>query len=578
MNPARRLWPALLALLVATAAAKLAYVFCCTHYRDYVFGDSAHYFGRALAFFNGEKPWHLDWDVFPMGGPVLLALYWAMLDGAGLHGHFVESAMVLNVLASTGCTALVFHLAWRLTGRLRLSLVVAGVYGFYFPLWYLNAFVLSEPGASVLFLVALGALAESWRRPQPLRWLAVSGLFWALACHCRGSLLPWLPWLLLVWLAHPLPGLRRRIAMPVWLAAAALVFAAAAGALHAASDGAAHKSTGNNGGFNFFLQQCHFNGIVSAQNHFTWDFYPAGFTHQKQLGTYFTDVPLSDQGFYYREALRCIERQPGSVIRLVAFIPTLFYSQFFPELFDAAGYRTVVPWFRHLNVLLVLLTPLGYLALRRRNPPLADLLLGTGAVLWLTAAWFNADHRHLYGFTFVYCLFGVAGAWRWWQAGWRLKLGYAAAAAAFTALAVWLFAVHGPWALYDDKPVRIRPWQVNLPVPDGTPVFSLDALRFWNTVTIVLDGPQHPAELRLSLDAQGIYDLTFQRQGQTAGKVRLALNRADDGSEPKGLIRRALKLPAGLRERGFDTLVVTPVSGNGLYAMAGLELRDDPRD
>jgi hypothetical protein len=366
--------------------------------------------------------------------------------------------------------------------------------------------------------------------------------------------------------------LPRVLAIGAWLAAAALVFAAAAVALHAASDGAAYKSTGNNGGFNFFLQQCHFNGIVSSQNNFTWDFYPAGFTHQKQLGTYFTDVPLTDQGFYYREALRCLERQPGALTRLVAFIPTLFYSQFFPELFDAAGYRSVVPWFRHLNVLLVLLTPLGYAALRRRNAPLADLLLGTGAVLWITAAWFNVDHRHLYALSFVYCLFGVAGGWQWWRAGWHLKLGYAAGAAAVTTLALWLFAGHGPWALYDDKPVRITPRQVDIAVPDGTPAFSLDALRFWNTVTIALDGPQHPSALRLSLDAQDIYDLTFMRSGQPVGKVRLALKRLDDGSEPKGLIRRVLKLPPGLHEQGFDALVVTPVSGSGSYAMAGLEL------
>ena len=574
-RPSTPLAPAAIArrlvfILLATALAKFLYVFGLTQYENYVYSDSGHYFYRAKAMLDGLVPYHYDWDVFPMGVTVLLAGYWKALSLLGFDGDLLISALSLNILASTVCVALVFHLGWCLTARARLALGIALAYGLFYPLIYLSAFVLSEPAAQLFFLLSLSALIEAPHRKQPALWLALAGFFWAVTCQCRGAFLPTAaPIALALWL-YPPAALGRLKSLLSFGAAAALVFFAAGFALWVVSDGASYKPTGNNGGFNFFLQHCHYHGVHTTQNNFTWEFQPAPFAIQPELGTFYTTVPFPDQGYYFREAFRCLAEQPGALPRLVAFAPTLFYNQFFPDLHSAQGYATLMPIVRHLNVLLSLLTPAGYFALRNSQPMAARLLLWSGLTLWITAALFNADHRHLYGFTFVTLLLGISGAVALLARPWWQTLRYAAVASAVTALAVYLFAGQGPWALYDHKRITIQASLIAKTVPNGTPWYSLDALRFWAPVHIELDGIQHARTLRLSLDNNDVYELTFWNGAESLGRVQLAL--ANKSDQPLGLIGRKLSLPPKITQRGYDAITVTPVAGDGSYSMAGLQL------
>ena len=70
-------------ILLASAIAKLIYIFGLTEYTRYVYSDSGHYFYRAKSMLDGNVPYHFDWDVFPMGVTTLLALYWKVLDLMG---------------------------------------------------------------------------------------------------------------------------------------------------------------------------------------------------------------------------------------------------------------------------------------------------------------------------------------------------------------------------------------------------------------------------------------------------------------------------------------------------------------
>ena len=559
-------------ILGCSALAKLIYVFGLTDYSNYVFSDMGHYFYRAQSMLEGNVPYHYDWDVFPMGVTTLLALYWKVLDVIGLHSHLLLKALTLNVLASTVCVGLVFHLALRLTERTRLALCIALAYGFFYPLIYLSAFVLSEAAAQLFFLLSLSALIEASHRKRPALWLILAGLFWGLTCQCRGAFLPCAaPLALVLWLHAP-AALGRFKSLASFGAGAVAVFFAAGFTLWAVTDGASHKPTGANGGFNFFLQQCHYHGAYSVQDNFTWQFEPAPFAKQPELGTFYTTVPFPDQGFYYREALRCLAEQPGALKRFVAFAPTMLYSQFYPDRFDAQGYGALMPVIRHLNVLLLLLSPAGYLALRKRQPMAARLLLWSGLTLWATAALFNADHRHIYGFSFATLLLGIPGLLALIKAPWLNSLRYVSIAAAVTALAVYLFAGKGPWALYDYKPVTIKASLIDKPVPNGTPWYSLDALRFWAPVRVELGALRHAKTMHLSLDDNDVYELGFWQGTARVGRVHLAL--AEKSPVPLGLIRRNLKLPTALVEKGFDAITVTPISGDGSYSMAGLELAD----
>ena len=62
----------LIAILLLSAAIKLAYVLGMTDFRNYVVSDPAHYFTRALALAQGASLGPVDWEVFPRGSSVFL--------------------------------------------------------------------------------------------------------------------------------------------------------------------------------------------------------------------------------------------------------------------------------------------------------------------------------------------------------------------------------------------------------------------------------------------------------------------------------------------------------------------------
>jgi 4-amino-4-deoxy-L-arabinose transferase-like glycosyltransferase len=199
-SPRLRIWLAI--ILAASAALKIVYVFGHTPYESWVYSDSAHYYHRALAFLAGQAPTRADWDVYPLGATVLLATYWRWLAALGLSGHTLETALALNIVASTACVLMVWPLGRWLGLDRRLLIGVMAVYAVFFPLVYLNAFTLSEAPAQLFFLAAVVCFIAAYRNPAHAGTaLLLSGFAWALACHCRGAfLLTILPFaLLLVW-------------------------------------------------------------------------------------------------------------------------------------------------------------------------------------------------------------------------------------------------------------------------------------------------------------------------------------------------------------------------------------------
>ena len=516
--PQQRRW--LLGILLLTTLVKLAYVFGGTHYARYVISDSAHYLDRARHFLEGGLPTHVDWDIYPLGASVLLAGYWWCLGLIGLTGHGLETALLLNIAASTAMVWIVWRMAWRVTGHDRLALVTAAAYGLFYPLVYLNAFALSEGPAQLLFMAALLLLIEA---PTLARHataaLMASGLLLALAAHCRGNFIVSLPVALTMLLWQPPAGLSRLRAALALLLPALAVFAGAALALDWLSHGLTAKATGNNGGFNFFMQQCHYHGAMSMSADYTWAFYPPVYVDHPELGVFRSAVPFHDQGFYFREGLRCLWRQPDGWMRLVAFGPGMVYGSFFPTWHDALGFDAGMALSRHALFALLLLMPAGIAANWARARPETTLLVAQMLVLWLTYVLFSADHRHLYSIAFVCFIFGFSGAaavcqrtrperWLW--------LGETAFA---TALLYALFSSQGLLGLHQRRTLTVPAATLATPVADGTPWTALEAFRFWAPLDIPLAGVRHNTALSLALDYNDRYELSFWNGDTRLGRA-----------------------------------------------------------
>lgn len=568
-----RAWRWLCALLLGSAALKAVYVFGFTPYADWVYSDSAHYYHRALAFLAGEAPTRADWDVYPLGATVLLALYWKALALIGISGHTLETALALNVVASTACVAIVWRLALLLGLSLRTALLTSAAYAVFFPLVYLNAFTLSEGPAQLFFLLSLLAVAEAYRRPARAgAALMLSGLAWVLACHCRGSfLLAALPFALLILWQPPAPLPRWRAGL-AWLMPASLVFAAASATLWWASDGLTSRATGANGGVNFFMQQCHFYGTQSTQADYTWIFYPPVFNAQPQLGIHYTAVPFLNQGYFLKEGLKCLHQQPDAWTRLLAFGPSLFYGVMYPTRVHAPGFAELMPWSRHTLLILTLLLPAGAAALWRRAPGLVALLLAQSLLLMLTFVGFNADHRHLYSLAFVLFLFGAAGIVALAQAPLIRRLRYTLVALTVLAAGTALFGREGRWSIHRPHALTIAAEKLAAPLPDGSLWTSLHAYRFWAPLTIDLGGLRRARALTLSLNSNDVYELGFHNGETRLGRIELTLI---GGTETDVMQTRRVAIPERIAAAGFDRLTLT-AKGDGRYAVAALALHDAP--
>lgn len=562
----QRYW--LLAILLVSAAVKLIYVFGFTAYPSYLFADSEHYFSRAQAFFNGERPYQRDWEVFPMGYTVLTAAYWRLLALFGLTGYQLESALVLNVINSTATLALTFHLAAMVWRNVALALWITGFCGFFFPLVFLNTFIISEHFAQLFFIASLWALVRAQEAARPLLWMALAGVFWALTCQVRASFGLAAAVATLMLLCAAPQGVGRFRAVAAYVLPATAVFALAGLALWVASDRASYKPTGSNGGFNFFMVQCHYFGARSIYETANWFFYPAIFSKQPELGTYVTKVPFSDQAFYFSAAFTCIWELPDAWQRIVALPPTMLYSRFFPEpgIDQMTGFWTA--WYRHINVLLILLAPAGCVALRRQGSGFgAVLLAATGVVLWIAFAEFNADHRHVYSLIQIAAILGIGGAWALVKSTNTQKVRYVLVASVVTALSWGLLRSGGPLNLYDHRPQTVSAKVLTKPIKDGTFWSELGTFRFWAPLTIELGRTEHAAKLHLALDSNDVYRLGFYRKAEKLGEIELGITKL---KTYVGMVQREVQLPSALAAKGYDRLRLEAISGDGQASVGNL--------
>lgn len=562
----------LFAILLLSATIKLAYVLGMTDFRNYVVSDPAHYFTRALALAQGASLGPVDWQVFPLGSSVLLALYLRALAVVGLGGDPLVAALVLNVIASTAGVYVLWRIAEQMQLGPRLRLAMVASYALFYPLVYLNAFTLSEGPAQWFFMASLLALLKAEGAARPARRLIASGLLWALAVHCRSSFLLAGP-VAVLFIGMTTSGARNRLRCTVQFAGAAAVpFLLVGAVLHASSDGAIRSGTGQNGGMNFFMQQCFVHGARSSSEQGAWVFVPPLTAQHPELGLFETRVPFSQQGYFYRAGWDCLRSDPDSLKRLAAIGPTLLYGNFMPSWYSAYGFKQALPISQHMSVFLLLLSPLGISVLMRRRAAATALLLLNGLALGATFVAFNADHRHLYSLSYLYFLFGFVGAVELLRGGLKAGLRYGAAATVVVLLLTWALRPLGPWNLYAARDLHTGPARLQAHVDPGSAWNCLACLRFRAALSVHWPKPQSGViTLRLLLDHNDDSQLTLLADG------RVLLQQDVAASPGFGLREVRLGLADTPAAGGFDQLRIRPIRGDGRYSAASLVLvRDEP--
>jgi 4-amino-4-deoxy-L-arabinose transferase-like glycosyltransferase len=279
----------------------------------YLYSDMGGYVGRAQRLATGAGLVQYD-AFFPPGTQVLLAAPMTLF-GTGQAGLWAGAVLWCALSAS------IPFFAWRLT-RLLLTPAAAALTALLCALWPLfityGGYFSSETPSLAFLLASLWAGYKAARvSGQRAGWLGlVAGLLGGIAVANRPQLI-----LNLIVLALPLfLGLRRQ-ALVLSGIVAGTAFILVGTVLH--NSVAVGKLTGlsENAGVNFWIGHCDVHDVTT--------FDPArNLTHKigspvwAQLGRgesfYFKGHTTSDQGFFYKKGLMCIERDGFGHVSLLA--------------------------------------------------------------------------------------------------------------------------------------------------------------------------------------------------------------------------------------------------------------------
>ncbi|MCC6558767.1 MAG: glycosyltransferase family 39 protein [Polyangiaceae bacterium] len=240
----------LIAVTLAALAVRLIWNLRIHPPDDYVYSDMAGYAGRAARMLKAPLARSVDEAFFPFGAHYLLA---AVKAAFGEDNR--AATAIYQALAGTSVVSMMYALSRRLSGGRWVPRIVGAVGAFYYPLYSLGGYYLSETPYSV-FLTASALLAlrladegrrgdawllgvvlglGAWVRPQILMSALFLGLFWLL----RRRALPRLR-----------PGLLFRAAIPLCLL---LALSAARAKYHSGR----YSLVAQNGGVNRVFGRCH---------------------------------------------------------------------------------------------------------------------------------------------------------------------------------------------------------------------------------------------------------------------------------------------------------------------------------
>ncbi|HVL70217.1 MAG TPA: hypothetical protein VM364_23360 [Vicinamibacterales bacterium] len=105
---------------------------------------------------------------------------------------------------------------------------------------------------------------------------------------------------------------------------------------------------------------------------------------------------------------------------------------------------------------------------------------------------------------------------------------------------------------------------------DGTGTDAAGVTRLTIPLAVLCDDRPGRRYLDVSLESDDLYELTFLKQGRQVGKI--ALGPVPEYRRAAGLASYLWDVPADARRSGFDTILVTPVKGEGTFAIGHLLL------
>jgi hypothetical protein len=413
---------ALLSLVVL-----LLYVFGFTPYQEFLFSDMGKYWTSAMTRLNEnpfEDPQFVAW---PPMYHIFIAELFRVFRWLGLEGLIrLETVLSINITAFAVSVYALQRLAIQWFARSEFIFITVLLYAFGFPSLYFNAFLLSGNLGMPLMICAFALIAHK----QALWAVATGGLLFALAVIVRPSFGPYGLAFVLYYLVRY--GMNRQ-----FISRAALFSAVFFAVVLLASLEVARISNGKvfglsaNGGLDFFITMSKFHKV--DLNYDGWHFMvvaPA-LSWEPEYGTFYTNVPFYEQGYYFSQGWEFLKRNPMRLFRSFEHMGHLFFADMLPSRVDAPGFtfwRPVWDWFKFIMFLTFGLYAWMWRRLGERKPEFV-MMISIILLTLMVSAIFTGEPRYTYAILFVFYLlfFKLIELYREDRRGWlRPVLIYAA--------------------------------------------------------------------------------------------------------------------------------------------------------
>jgi hypothetical protein len=389
-------------LAAAALVLRVVYVYFLTDYSNYLFGDMGGYWNRAYHRYTGRVYGESEFNMWPVAYHMTLAWGLRLADFLGFAKLKLEFILFLQILAQAISIGMFYEIARTVLRCRRRALMSAGVYALFYQLVYLNAFVLSEHGAIPFFIASIWLC---FMRTEVPAAHAVAGLLSAIAAGWSPRFGPYALALAAYLLFHPrAPQPRiKRLIYPAFYALGIAFFVF----LSYTVSGGKVRGLGL-GGHAFLIAQCKVDVVESRQGDAVWVFVPPTFVPISQRKTFRTHVPFYDQGYWYKEGVKCIKENPKTLIDGIWLQHRLFFGPIFPHVNTAWGYGVFMAISSLLTIIFFLagMFVAPFLWKKRRDPMRFELwcLWSLPVLTSVLTYFFTVERRYMFPMLFVITL------------------------------------------------------------------------------------------------------------------------------------------------------------------------------
>jgi hypothetical protein len=413
--------------LCAHAVSVLSlYVFGCTPYQDFLFSDMAKYWTSAMTRLNEnpfEDPQFVAW---PPLYHIFIAELFRVFRWLGLDGLIrLETVLSVNITAFAVSVYALQRLAIQWFARSEFIFITVLLYAFGFPSLYFNAFLLSGNLGMPLMICAFALIVHK----QSLWAVATGGLLLALAVVVRPSFGPYGLAFVLYYLVRY--GMTRQFIGRAALFSAVFFAVVLLGSLEVARiSGGKVFGLSANGGLDFFITMSKFHKV--DLNYDGWHFVVVApsLSWEPENGTFYTNVPFYEQGYYFSQGWEFLKRNPMRLFRSFEHMGHLFFADMLPSRTDAPGFtfwRPVWDWFKFIMFLTLGLYAWMWRRLGERKPEFV-MMISIILLTLIVSAIFTGEPRYTYAILFIFYLlfFKLIELYREDRRGWlRPALIYA---------------------------------------------------------------------------------------------------------------------------------------------------------